>query len=148
MLMNNKYMIVETLLKINNKLSEMSAIPRDFGAGDLLYSTEIHTIVAIDKNPGINLTELSSILGVSKSAGSKFVKKLLVKDYITKSKAVDNQKEVLFNLTKKGKIASKGHDEFAKIKFEKLYGVVDIHKQKLELISNFLEDVDEVLSKL
>ncbi|MBN1468463.1 MAG: MarR family transcriptional regulator [Fusobacteriaceae bacterium] len=140
---------ITSLLKVHNKLTLISKQPRDFGTGDVLYSTEIHTIVAIKENPGINLTKLSDILGVSKSAVSKFVKKLLDKDYIIKSRPIDNQREVMFNLTNKGEIVFQGHERFSYEKFKTVYDILEnTKKEEIKLIDNFLEKLSEELTQI
>ncbi len=146
--MNKANRILESLFVVHNKLNEIAATPRDFGTGDLLYYTEIHTLVVIAKRPGINLTQLSKSLGVSKSAASKFVKKLLHKDYLVKSKAVDNQREVLFNLTPKGICAYQGHELFSEKKFDDVYKLIKKYSSDSEAIISFLEELGIAMTKL
>ena len=146
--MNRTNRILESLFVIHSKLNEIAATPRDFGTGDLLYSTEIHTIVTIAKKPGINLTQLSKSLGVSKSAASKFVNKLLHKEYLIKSKAVDNQREVLFNLTPKGRCAYRGHELFSEKKFAEVYKLIKKYSSDSEVIFTFLEDLGIAITEL
>ncbi|MBU0991903.1 MAG: MarR family transcriptional regulator [Proteobacteria bacterium] len=88
--------------------------PREFGTGNMLYPSEIHTIEAIGKNMGINVTELALTLGVSKPAISQTIKKLEKKRLIVRSAANDNNKEVLLHLTKMGKTAYENHRQFHK----------------------------------
>lgn len=141
--------IVELFLRVHNKFDLLESEARDFGTGDLLYSTEIHTIVAIAEKPAINLTQLAESLGVSKSAVSKFVKKLLRKGYVLKSRPIDNQKEVIFNLTDKGKIAFKGHEEFSHKIFGSIYDILEnIEGREIIIIENFLEKLNEALDKI
>ena len=77
--------IIKLYFKSIKGFNEFESLPRDFGTGDLLYSSEIHTLQAIGNNSNINLTELAEILDISKSGTSKFVKKLLDKNLITTS---------------------------------------------------------------
>lgn len=115
--MNNKLVdasIIDLIYKAHMKLTEIESVPREYVNNELLYSSEIHTICAIDKNPGINLTNLALELEVSKSAVSKFVTKLIKKEYIEKKRAIGNLKEVVFNLTSKGSAAVIKHREFKK----------------------------------
>jgi len=62
--------------RIQNKIAAIEKSPRDFGSGDLLYRSEIHTLMAIGENPGANVTDLASHSGISKSAVSQMVNKL------------------------------------------------------------------------
>ena len=101
-------------------LSELESAPKDYGTGDLLYASFMHTIVAVHRNPGCNLTTLAGALGVSKAAASKFVAKLVRQGYITKFKAEDNKRDVLFETTGKGRAAVKGHEKFERETFAPL----------------------------
>ncbi|MCF4142276.1 MULTISPECIES: MarR family winged helix-turn-helix transcriptional regulator [Dethiosulfovibrio] len=141
--------IAELMFSVHNRFKELESKPKDFGTDDLLYSTEIHTIVAVGGNPNSNLTELAELLGVSKSSVSKFVKKLLEKGYIVKTRARDNRKEVFFELTERGWTAYRGHEIFS----EKLFGkVYDILKKGEDgdalVVRRFLEVLNEESSRI
>ena len=90
--------VIEQYFKSIKYFNEFESTPRDFGTNDLLFKSEIHTIIAIGKNPGINLTELASVLDITMAGASKFVKKLMNKELVLKSRLVDNKKEVIFYL--------------------------------------------------
>jgi DNA-binding MarR family transcriptional regulator len=64
------------------------------------------------------LTALAAQLNISKAAVSKFVAKLVRSGYLIKSRPVDNDREVIFSLTKKGQTAAVGHEQFE----EKTFG--------------------------
>lgn len=147
--MHKKNLVIDKLLRVNNALNCISKKPKNFGTEDLLYNSEIHTITAIKNNPKINLTDLSLYLGVSKSATSKFINKLLSKGYITKDKAIDNKKSVLFTLTEKGTLAANGHEKFSHIVFKDIYISLDNKsKTDIDVISNFLDDIYNTLEKI
>ena len=78
---------------------------RDYGTGDMLYSTDVHTVDAIGKHPGCNLTELATALAVSKPAAVKFAKKLEGLGDITKAMRAGSGKEPSFGLSAKGRRA-------------------------------------------
>lgn len=146
--MHSNHTIIDELLRINNLLNTISKKPKDFGTGDLLYSSEIHTITTIKDNPNINLTDLSLHLGVTKSATSKFISKLLKKEYITKTKSINNKKEVLFQLTQKGELAAIGHKKYSQNIFEDIYkNLNNLSDENLEVISQFLNHTYSVLYK-
>ena len=120
--------------------------PRDFGSGDLLYKSEVHTLSAIGHSPGINLTSLSLKMNVSKSAMSKFVSKLLDKGLISKTIEDYNKKEVSFNLTDKGQIVFEGHEEFRKSTFSGLDDLLaNLKDEEKIFLSNFLNDLNCIL---
>ena len=92
-----------------NKFSALEKSPRDFGSGDKLFPSEIHVIEAIGKHPGINMTELASVLGISKPAVSQILRKVMRKNLVERYTGVRNGKEVLARLTGRGEIAFRGH---------------------------------------
>jgi len=67
-----------------------------------LYPSELKALDMIGQFSGINLTQLASKLGISKSAISKCTSKLLEKELIGKEKSPVNVREVVFTLTADG----------------------------------------------
>lgn len=96
------------------------SLPRDFGTGDQLFPSEIHALCAIGTAPGINITDLSIRLGVTKGAISKIARKMEDKALIERYREPGNDKEILLRLTPKGKKAYFGHEKFQAIAFERL----------------------------
>lgn len=115
--------ILDHLYAAHRFLSDLESVPRDYGSGEPLYASEIHTVVAVYRNPGLNLTTLALALGVSKAATSKFVAKLVRRGYIRKYKADDNKRDVLFEATEKGSAVAKGHKRFEEQTFAPLLQV-------------------------
>ena len=106
---------LQSIIDIFNRILHVYSIidkkPKDCGTGDLLYVSEIHTIYFIGKNPGINLTQLAELSGVTKGAVSQIVKRLVTKRYITKHNT-KNKKEVNLSLSDKGYIVFQGSQSF------------------------------------
>lgn len=127
--------IIKLYFQSMDLFKEFENTPRDFGSGDLLYKSEIHTLETIGHHPGINLTELAEEMRVTKSAVSKFTAKLLDKDLIEKQMEEGNKKEVLFYLTSKGQTAFKGHEQFQKAAFS---GILDLINSLDQHEKNFL----------
>ena len=147
--MKNYERIIKLYFKSVREFNEFESIPRDFGTGDLLFSSEIHTLQAIGKNSSINLTELADKLDISKSGTSKFVRKLLDKGLITKSKHLSNKKEVVFNLTEKGLTAYLGHETFDKEVFGLIYKVLSyLDENQTKFLESFLNDLVLQVQKL
>jgi DNA-binding MarR family transcriptional regulator len=104
--------IIDSFIRVINKFSRLEKIARDFGTGDVLYPSEIHMIDMIGKNPGINLTELAKRLGITKGAVPKMILKLDKKNLIKKFDSEKSRREVLFELSEKGKAAFRGHETY------------------------------------
>ncbi|HPE41302.1 MAG TPA: MarR family transcriptional regulator [Bacteroidales bacterium] len=147
--MKKKKEIIKLYMKSVDLMREIESKPRDFGTGDLLYSSTIHTLVQIGKNPGINLTNLAERLDISKSAVSKFILQLLELELITKSKDINNRKEVIFYLSEKGVVAYHGHELFEK----DFFGVIEknvnaLQESEKEIFITFLRSLVEELKKV
>ena len=143
----NRERILDMIYLAHLYLQKLESTPRDYGTGDLLYSSEIHTVVAVGKSPGCNLTNLAGSLSISKAAASKFVAKLLNKGYLAKSRSFDNDREVVFNLTKKGQAAAAGHDKFEAETFNPLMEIESaLSDQDYQAIKSYFQKINKVVA--
>jgi DNA-binding MarR family transcriptional regulator len=109
--MNELQSLIELFLKILHLYSVIVRKPKDYGTGDLLYFTEVHTITMVGKNREINMTRLAEIMGVTRGAISQTIRKLVAKGYIIKSNTT-NKKEYNLMLSAKGLEVVKGQESF------------------------------------
>ncbi|SCY38188.1 MarR family transcriptional regulator [Desulfoluna spongiiphila] len=108
-----KFAAFDTIFhKVMNKMKRIEQKPRYFGTDILLYPSEIHTIDAIGKNPGINVTDLAVLQGVTKGAVSQVIRKLVDKEMVVRMKDEKSDREVLLMLSPAGKIAYTSHQKF------------------------------------
>ena len=103
--------LIDLFLKILHLYSVITRKPKDYGTGDLLYFTEVHTITQVGKNTEINITRLADLMGVTRGAISQTVRKLVGKNLIIKSNTT-NKKEVNLRLSDKGLAVLKGQESF------------------------------------
>lgn len=103
---------LDSLFKLSMKLSAVLKQPKKYGTDSILYPSEIHTLEMIGKYPGITVTELAERQGISKSALPKIIRKLVQKDLIYRYQAANNKKNILLELTDKGRSAFQQHSEF------------------------------------
>jgi DNA-binding MarR family transcriptional regulator len=130
--------------RIINKFNRIEKTPKDFGTGELLYIAEIHTIVAVGENPGMNITELSNRLGVTKGAVSQAIAKLEKRNYLQRVKDLNNERNVLVELTDKGKIVLKAHEavheDFCSNYLKGItFGQMALFNEILEKIESFMD---------
>jgi DNA-binding MarR family transcriptional regulator len=97
---------------VHRKLNYLLSMNLDYGVGFPLSSAEIHTIEAVGKNPGINLTELAGRMVVTKGAMSQTLRRLEKRGLLRREKRAGNRKEVIPALTKLGRAAFQGHERF------------------------------------
>jgi DNA-binding MarR family transcriptional regulator len=134
--------LLEMIYSAHKELTRLEQEPRDYGTGRLFYGSEIHTLACIGENPYVNLTTLAAKLEVSKSAASKFVKKLIDAACIEKTKSPDNAKDVLFHATAKGKRAIQGHRAFQGITFGPLQAIeARLPAAEAVIVSRFLAEL-------
>jgi len=147
--MKNSKKIISLYFRSMKRFEELERVPQNFGTEHLLYSSEIHTIQAIGDHPNINLTSLADSLGISKSGASKFIGKLLQKGLITKNKQINNDKEVVFNLTKTGYIAYQKHEEFSKECFKPVYELLSgFDETQTAFLETFLKDLNTTIDQI
>jgi DNA-binding MarR family transcriptional regulator len=103
--------LYQSWMRIRNKMNVMEDLPHDFGVDTLLHLSEIHTIQAIGKTPENNIRIIAGILGVTPSAASQVITRLTRRGLVTKIRGLRNEKEVSLDLTKKGLIAFRNHEE-------------------------------------
>jgi len=94
-------------------IDQSEKVMRDYG-GIELYPSEVHTLVSIQDNCDVNMTQIAQKMGVTKGAINKIVQKLEKKELIERYKIANNNKNIYFKLTEKGIKAYKGHFEFHK----------------------------------
>ncbi|MBI9089340.1 MAG: MarR family transcriptional regulator [Desulfobacterium sp.] len=98
--------------RVMNKMKQIEQKPRRFGTEFLLYPSEIHTIEAIGRNAGINVTTLAALQGVTKGAVSQILRKLVEKGMVVRMKDEMSDREVLLKLSNTGTVAYQAHQEF------------------------------------
>jgi DNA-binding MarR family transcriptional regulator len=140
--------VSEQWIRILNKMGADEKCPKDFGSGDLLHCSEIHTIMTIGKNKDINPTTLSLLLGISKSAISQMISRLVRKNLVEKHRDPDNDKEILLRLSPRGTIACLGHEQHhARIYARMHQNLGDLTDEQFALILKFLSAMEETIDE-
>ncbi len=103
-----------------------------------LYQSEIHTLVFIQDNNEINMTQIAQRLGVTKGAIFKTIEKLEQKELLSRYKKPDNNKNTYFELSEKGLLAYEGHEKFHK----------DFFGEPPEEIFKFVAENEETILKM
>ena len=141
----------DQLNRLINKIRWGRKHPRDYGTGELLYMSEIEAIDAVGRHPGINLTELSEHLGVTKATLSPIVNKLESRGYLSKQATATNSRVKRLLLQEKGVKARQCMGIYAN-KFNKYMAEVTRDElsnflrllQKMEM---FIDDLHQELRK-
>lgn len=86
--------------------------PRDYGTGQLMYHSEMDLLEKIYQYPDSNVSDLSGICGVTKSAITQSCNKLFEKGLIKKYSIAKNKKEKYFHLTEAGETMRLAHQHY------------------------------------
>lgn len=105
--------LIDQFLKILHLYAVINRKPKDYGTGDLLYLTEIHTLTMVARNRRINMTRLAEMMGVTKGAISQTIRKLVIKGLIVKENST-NRKEFNLSLSPKGERVMKAQESLQK----------------------------------
>jgi DNA-binding MarR family transcriptional regulator len=136
--------LFERWARLMNKMSRSESLPLDFGTGNLLFPSEIHTLCVIGTKPGIRITDVSVRLGVTKGAVSKIAKKMEEKGLIEKYQEPENDKEILLRLTLTGKKAYLGHEEYHKKVFGRIIREMEkLTREQAAFLFRFLKMMEE-----
>jgi DNA-binding MarR family transcriptional regulator len=133
-----------TLEGIIQKIVITRISPQDYGTGENLFLGQIHAINAVGDHPGINITELSRILGITKGTVSPLVNKLESKKYLKKNRDAGDGKIVLLELTDKGKTAKNGFERYRNSLYsgfskEVTFGQIAFLNEILSQLDRFLD---------
>lgn len=135
-------------MRVLNKIIENQKRPRKYGLEELLYQSEIHTIMLIGKNKGLGVTELAAKAGITKGAISQMVNKLETKGLIKKYTNPENNAKVVVELTNKGKVAFFSHERFHEEIDSELYSFLDsLSLNKLAVLEDFFELLEKGIDK-
>jgi len=120
--------------------------PVDIGAADRLNGSQIHMIEAIGKGRGSTVTALSSYFMVTKGAVSQIVSYLHKMGYVSKTKRQGNDKEIILELTEKGRLAFRLHEKYNESTVAELMQLREKYSQtEIATFLSILNDVDRML---
>ena len=140
--------ILQKLEKLIVTVESMHTPSFSFGTGVLMHTKEIHTVQAIGRKPGINVTKLAEYAGVTKGAVSQTINKLVKKGLVRKTRIPGNDKEVVLELTDLGRIGFQNHEKFHMDTLDmacEYFG--DQLESKLKNINSAVEDIYTMLNE-
>jgi len=145
----NNNELIHSLLKIIYKVMEMEEKIQYYGTDVKISISEIHVLDTVISNPGIHISGIAMKRGVTRGAVSQLVKKMEKKGLLSKLPDPENLSRLMINLTKKGIIAQRTHNEFHELFNrmidESLKSMSDDEKNSIE---KFLGDVLKTTLKL
>lgn len=125
------YLFLRTEVQISN----IDRKTRCYGTKHVLHVSEIHMIKAVRENPGIHVTGIADILGVTKGAVSQILQKLEKKGMIEKIIDPSNSSRLILKTTTEGDTAyfehERLHEYYDSIFCEILEGATEENKKFL-----------------
>nr|WP_315019611.1 MarR family transcriptional regulator [uncultured Aminipila sp.] len=100
------------LYKFVMTYSDYIKTAHDYGTGETINMAEVHTLTAIEENPGITVTEVALEWNRTKGAVSQIIGKLEKRGLIIRKKEGSNAKTVHLYVTEKGKLLSNAHKAY------------------------------------
>ncbi|GFZ32300.1 transcriptional regulator [Clostridium zeae] len=144
----NAEVMIHKFEQVMNKYNKSEKRPKYYGTKDLLYRSEAHTIEAIGKNNRINVTELAQYLAITKGAVSQMIDKLVKKGLVNKKMVSNTENEVALELTEKGVIVYKGHEEYHKELYAEISQRLDYLSEKnMETFLDILNELENFLDQ-
>lgn len=136
------------LYKFAMLYSDYVAENQDYGTGDLISMVEVHTLTAIEDNPGISVTELALMWNRTKGAISQTVTKLEKKGYVIRKKHTGKAKTVLLVPTESGIRLSRAHKMHDSVEVSKAMNDLLLAGCTVEEIDAFFHVVTKYISIL
>lgn len=147
------YKRLATLMeRIAHKYNQVENRKRPYGDDLILTRAEIHTLVAVGDNPGINVTNLAKHLGITKGGASQMIYKLVDKGLVIKKVSPESDTEVVLSLTDAGIGAYDMHTEYHKkadeMLFAQLKGLDDkTYDLLVELMQEYEKSMDDLINQ-
>ncbi len=121
------------------KILENRDKPRKYGTGKTLYPSEINTLTYVGERPGISVTELADLTGVTKGAVSQLLNRLDAKGMIVRREDPANLSRVNVHLTQLGKKAHRGQRAFVRKSRRSLINhLKNLSPGELDILEQFL----------
>ncbi|MCR8928831.1 MarR family transcriptional regulator [Priestia megaterium] len=134
--------LIESIYEVSRSTSAYESIPRKYGIEDELYMVEAHTINLIGNENKVSPSHLAKLTNKTKGAISQMVDKLLKKDLVIKYKNPTNNREVIIELSDKGKQAYKYHKELDQIEYGRMLS--RLNQFSTEDLINFTKIASEI----
>ncbi|MBB4267008.1 MarR family winged helix-turn-helix transcriptional regulator [Roseospira visakhapatnamensis] len=101
---------VRQLMRVAHRVARVEDLPIRVHDDLEITTKEAHTIEAVGERPGLSVTDVATTFGITKSAASQMVTKLVAKGFLTKVRAPHSNKEWELGLTPLGWTAFRAHE--------------------------------------
>ena len=139
---------IHDLLRIARTSSRIEQLPIDVDDNLRVSTREAHTVQAIGEYEKINVTQVASHFGITKSAASQMVKKLTEKGFLLKTQAIHSNKEFELSLTPLGQKVLLAHEKLHGNDMENLVNRLSSFSiSQIATLSVLLNELETVMSE-
>ncbi len=103
---------IQQLLRVVRKYSRIEELPVPVDGDIEITTAEAHTIQAVGEGEQMRVLDVATQFGITKSAASQMVAKLIRKGFVEKKQSLHNSKEFPLSLTELGWRAFRAHERF------------------------------------
>ncbi len=135
--------INKLLVDIYNDILTIEQMALQTGSFKDLSITEMHTIEAIGMYKPRMMSEIASDLNITVGTLTTAINKLLKKGYVERNRIEEDRRVVMIQLTKRGKLAYRVHENFHSEMVQKM--IVDLEDQEEESLLSALEKLNEFM---
>lgn len=146
--MNDYAALTALMERVIHKYTQWEDRKRTYGTEIPLSKAEIHTIAAVGGSPGLNITSLAEILGITKGAASQMIYKLVDKGAVEKKVSPDSDTEVSLRLTADGLKNYEAHRQYHQQANDKALKLLDdIPEPFLKCMEDYFSAFEQVMDE-
>jgi len=139
---------IRQFVRVARKYADAENLPIPVDGHGEISTREAHIIEAVGDTPEINVTALAKRFGVSKSAASQMISRLVQKGFVDKSPAPHSNKEFILTLTELGWRGFAAHERFHGQDLARLKSRLGAFSlSQVATLSVLLEAIDDVVDK-
>lgn len=100
---------IRLIQRIAHQYARIEEMPLRIDEDGEVTTREAHIVQAVGEFDGMNVTGLANRFGITKSAASQMVSKLVRKGFVEKRQSPHSNKEFLLSLTERGRLVFDAH---------------------------------------
>lgn len=140
--------LMNQLISINNQFTALRRTQSFSHEGEIYYPAEMNVLALISEKPWITVSDLASILFISRSAVSQIVKKLATKTLITKKRNLMNERVVNLSLSVEGEAIVKRFKDEESDSLEEFFKTFsEINDDDMRIARGFLFKFEKILKE-
>lgn len=139
---------IHQVMRIAGKYARIERMPIPVDLNVVVSTAEVHTIEAIGENDRMRGIDVAAYFGISKSAASQMVSRLIAKGFLQKKRSPSNNKEFRLTLTELGWRAFEAHDKLhGKDMTDLVTRLSAFSPSQIETVTLFLDAIGHVMDE-